>query len=1095
VRLGRLAAAVVAALGLIASGPPLAGVSAVTTTGAAQAPQGKAGQGSTGRASARSPSLKVAERRAGVRFTPGGRPDFRRSALRADSAFHRVSAGGGLATPERPRPAFLQPGHARTAGGAAPAAPSLLEGFQGEAQDQAIGTYGSDQAVAPPDANLAVGADAVVEATNSALYFSQRDGTPAGSVDINALVRTPVGWESSDPRVVYDPVAGRFYFSVLVFDPSSCANNVLLLRTDTGDPTSTWNGFVLRQIGTGPQGQPAVMDQPALGFSDNLVAVSWNYFDCANTSILYGSQVDMVQKSDLLSVNAAPHSAVAFEGGPPSPQPVVSLGSTTVQYVIWNNSDPLTVGSSANSAIGVFPFTGTPEQQNMPVPQPTFEAINPTSVDGTTGLIKSAPQSGTSQLLITDDDRLLNAVWEAGVIWTAGSTDCQPSGDSTVRACLNVVSINASAGGSVTGRQQVSPFLGVNGAYLYYPAISVDSSGTAYVVFDESSSSSFESVMVAGVFGTTVSSFTALHSSSAYYDPNDPGVCFSVGCRWGDYSGAAQDPSHPTDVWVVSEDMDNNTAHCASHVCWNSYIGRYTYSAPSITSLAPAAGPVSGAQSVTVNGSDFLPGTAATLGGTAVTPQDLTPDSFTITTPAHAAGYVFAVATDTLGNSGAGNANAGYEYVGLASYFPLSPVRLLDTRPTSCIQCGSGPLTQGESRVVPITGVNGLPSGTDPVPSSATAVVLNVTAVAGNSGSYFTLWPNGTAHPTASSINFNVATNTANLVTVTLGQSGAADTQREIEIFNSLGTANVLLDVEGYFAPQGAGNAAGEFHATPPSRVCDTRAGAQPANVCNQGHATDNLLAPNQVLKVDVTATGGSPIPGDGTASAAVLNLTAVAGTSGTYMSVFPTQSDGSCAYGGTNPPAPTSSINVSVSTNQANRVIVPLGPAATGLPDTDVCVYNSLGNINFILDANGWFGSSSSSPPTPLGKQFQPIGPSRVCDTRPAQPLPCAGHTLTPNSFLNVPIAGVGGIPSSGPVAVIANVVAVFGTSGTYIEAYPADAPQRPIASDINVNAFENLANMVVVELSSTPPSGEVSVYNSLGTIDVVIDVGGWFQ
>ena len=61
--------------------------------------------------------------------------------------------------------------------------------------------------------------------------------------------------------------------------------------------------------------------------------------------------------------------------------------------------------------------------------------------------------------------------------------------------------------------------------------------------------------------------------------------------------------------------------------------------------------------------------------------------------------------------------------------------------------------------------------------------------------------------------------------------------------------------------------------------------------------------------------------------------------------------------------------------------MMVSLGPDATGGPATDVCVYNAVGSIDFVLDANGWFGSSLTS--TPLGAQFQAIGPTRVCDTR----------------------------------------------------------------------------------------------------------------
>ena len=380
------------------------------------------------------------------------------------------------------------------------------------------------------------------------------------------------------------------------------------------------------------------------------------------------------------------------------------------------------------------------------------------------------------------------------------------------------------------------------------------------------------------------------------------------------------------------------------------------------------------------------------------------------------------------------------------------------------------------------------------VPANATAVVLNVLAVNGSSSSLLTVYPNGTGRPLASNLNFTAHVNIANLVTVALGQSGASDTQREVSIYNALGTVNVVVDVEGYFAPQSASNPAGEYHAIAPLRVCDTRA-KQPANGCNLGHSTDNHLGPGQVLKVNVSGipggVSGSPasIPNDGTAGAAVLNLTAVAGTKATWLSVFPTQSNGTCLSS-----VPSSStINVSAGAVLANRVMVPLGPSHSGGPNTDVCVYNAAGTINVLLDASGWFGSTTGSPAT--GAQYQAIGPTRVCDTRLGTGSECSGHQLTSGGTLLVGVAGVGGIPGSGPVAIIATLTAVSGTTGTYLTAYPADVSPKPNASDLNVQPGIALPNLVVVGLASGGHAGDLNLFNAMGSINAVLDVDGWFQ
>ena len=143
-------------------------------------------------------------------------------------------------------------------------------------------------------------------------------------------------------------------------------------------------------------------------------------------------------------------------------------------------------------------------------------------------------------------------------------------------------------------------------------------------------------------------------------------------------------------------------------------------------------------------------------------------------------------------------------------------------------------------------------------------------------------------------------------------------------------------------------------------------------------------------------------------------------------------------------------------------------------------------------LDANGWFGSSLTS--TPLGAQFQAIGPTRVCDTRVGSATPCSSHTLGADATLSIGVAGVGGVPKIGPVAVIANLTAVAPSTSTYLIAYPADVTPRPNASDLNI-VGPVLPNLVVVGLSHLAPGGNIRLFNANGNVNAVLDVEGWFQ
>jgi hypothetical protein len=421
-------------------------------------------------------------------------------------------------------------------------------------------------------------------------------------------------------------------------------------------------------------------------------------------------------------------------------------------------------------------------------------------------------------------------------------------------------------------------------------------------------------------------------------------------------------------------------------------------------------------------------------------------------------------------------------------YTPLQPYRICDTRSVAVTgygtECSGHPIGQGGTIYPQITGVSD-PEG-QWVPDDALSVVLNVTAIGGSAATYVTVFPAGAAPPNASNLNVTAGLNQANLVVVSLGAGGL------VGIYNSAGTINVAVDVEGYFAaPTVSSSIPGLFHPIPPLRICDTRSTAV------TGYSTEcsgDALGQGQWEKVVVSGCPtGDPsctasVPTSDAASVA-LNLTGVTGTASTFLSVVPPSGSDQCP---TSAPG-FSNLNINAGTNLPNRVIVPLGP------DQDVCVYNSAGTINFILDVNGWFGNGSESS---TGAHFYAISPLRICDTRPTSVTgygtECSGDTLGQGATLTIPVAGVDGLPSTGgsspPVALIANVTAVSGTANTYFTLYPSDVVQ-PNASDLNVGPGQITPNLVVVQLATTGgDAGDVNLFNASGSINAILDVSGWF-
>jgi Bacterial Ig-like domain (group 3) len=136
---------------------------------------------------------------------------------------------------------------------------------------------------------------------------------------------------------------------------------------------------------------------------------------------------------------------------------------------------------------------------------------------------------------------------------------------------------------------------------------------------------------------------------------------------------------------------------------------------------------------------------------------------------------------------------AGYFAPTGAQYTTTGPCRVFDTRSGAGPCPGALPVPVGAVAAnsfikVKVTGVGG-------VPATATAVVLNVTAVGATvPGTYVTVYPDPT-RPGVSNLNVNGAGAIPNLVIVPVGPGGYVD------FYNFKGAVNLLADVAGYFAP------------------------------------------------------------------------------------------------------------------------------------------------------------------------------------------------------------------------------------------------------------------------------------------------------
>jgi hypothetical protein len=232
------------------------------------------------------------------------------------------------------------------------------------------------------------------------------------------------------------------------------------------------------------------------------------------------------------------------------------------------------------------------------------------------------------------------------------------------------------------------------------------------------------------------------------------------------------------------------------------------------------------------------------------------------------------------------------------------------------------------------------------VPSNAQAYSFNITAVPHGALGYLTAWPAGSGVPIAATLNSPGGVVIANAALVPAGTSGA------ISLYASDDT-DVVIDINGYFAPPGAPQAL-EFYPVLPCRIADTRTGSG----FSGAFGSPALVAEaTRDFPVQQSACG---IPA--TAQAYSVRMTVVAPGPMGYLTTWPAGQ-----------PLPiVATLNAPNGGVVGNEAIVPAGISG------DIDVY-ARANTDLVIDINGYF-----APPGGTGAlNFYPLAPCRVADTR----------------------------------------------------------------------------------------------------------------
>ena len=367
-------------------------------------------------------------------------------------------------------------------------------------------------------------------------------------------------------------------------------------------------------------------------------------------------------------------------------------------------------------------------------------------------------------------------------------------------------------------------------------------------------------------------------------------------------------------------------------------------------------------------------------------------------------------------------------------FVAVTPCRLVDTRQTG------GPIQGGNTRTFPVQQEGGCN-----IPADAAAYSLNVSVVPQGPLGYLTIWPAGQSQPGVATLNSLDGRIKADAAIVPAGVSGAVN----VYVTN---TTNVILDIDGYFAPLSSSTLA--FYPLPPCRVADTRNGTYP-------HGLGLPYLPGgQERDFPILNATSCNIPSD--AAAYSLNFSVVPHGSLFYMTVWPT---------GESRPT-VSTLNDIPGTIIANAAIVPAGTGG------DVSVYPT-NDTDLIIDINGYFAPAGTG-----GLSLFAVVPCRVIDTRHrGSGQPFSGTLSPPVDVVDSPCG-----PPANSRAYVFNATVVPSGGLGYLTLWP-DGTNRPTVSTLNALDGSITNNMAIVPSTN----GKVDAYAS-GLTQLILDISSYF-
>ena len=439
----------------------------------------------------------------------------------------------------------------------------------------------------PPDPIAAVGPAHVVEAVNSSVVFYDK---ASGAELYKAPTRQffgsfdHPGIAYTDPRVIYDEMAGRFVIAVLQFNPVNPTgeDNLLLAVSDDADPTNPGNphgAWEMHKIDNTENGK-TWGDFPQAGYDADGIYISMNMYK--SSGAFDHARLFTIDKASVLDNNDATFISHAADRLPPDftmyPASMHGAAAGAPMYFVESMVPGLSNGSGG--------FVTVVQMTNKLSANPTFtdtKVLVPHYVFPP----DAAQKDGAT--LDAGDGRILSAAWRDGRLVATQTT----RDDTTQVAQARWYEFNTS--GAAPTLTQVGQINQGSGVATFRPAIDIAPNGDLGMTFVESASSEYLSMYITGRKATdpagTMQAPVLVKAGVAPLRIIRGGVEFTSDLRTGDYSSVSVDPLDGS-FWAANEYVFRALANPppARADNWATWIARFTISATPSPATAAAHG-------------------------------------------------------------------------------------------------------------------------------------------------------------------------------------------------------------------------------------------------------------------------------------------------------------------------------------------------------------------------------------------------------------------------------------------------------------------------------------------------------------------------